>query len=90
MEFKCLFKTIERSFILVRTFQECVLEWHKLCSEKGIPVSDRFSLSGTLGEPVRIREWQIAGLPVDKYAKKNTLTEALIPESNKSLNKLLL
>ena len=54
-------------------FQECVLEWHKLCSEKGIPVSDRFSLSGTLGEPVRIREWQIAGLPVDKYVTRASL-----------------
>ncbi len=46
--------------------QECVGEWHRLCGERGVPVSERFSLSGTLGDPVRIREWQIAGLPVDK------------------------
>ena len=47
-------------------FQDCMSEWHKMCSEKGIPVSERFSLSATLGEPVKIRDWQIAGLPVDK------------------------
>ena len=46
--------------------QECTTEWHQMCKDKGIPISDRFSLSGTLGEPVKIRDWQIAGLPVDK------------------------
>ena len=37
-----------------------------MCKEKGIPVSEEFSLANTLGEPVVIRDWQIAGLPVDK------------------------
>ena len=46
--------------------QDCLKQWYDLCKEKGIPVSDNFSLSNTLGEPVKIRDWQIAGLPVDK------------------------
>ena len=47
--------------------QESVLEWWKLCKEKQIPVSETFSLLGTLGDAVTTRTWQIAGLPVDRY-----------------------
>ena len=48
------------------TFQDCIKEWYDMFKEKEIPVSDDFSLHGTLGDPVKIRDWQIAGLPVDK------------------------
>lgn len=41
-------------------------EWQSMCQQRGIPVSDVFSLNVTLGNPVMIREWQIAGLPGDK------------------------
>lgn len=51
--------------------QECVQSWLKLCKEKGIPCSKNFSLSGTLGQPVVIRSWQIAGLPVDSFSIDN-------------------
>ena len=37
-----------------------------MCKERNIPVSENFSLQATLGNPVKIRDWQIAGLPVDK------------------------
>jgi dynein heavy chain len=47
-------------------FQDCLKEWYELCRNKGIPISDHFSLSNTLGDPVTIRDWQIAGLPADK------------------------
>jgi dynein heavy chain len=47
--------------------QESVQKWWKLCKEKQIPVSEQFSLLGTLGDPVTTRTWQIAGLPVDRY-----------------------
>ena len=30
-----------------------------------------FSLSATLGNPVKIRDWQIAGLPVDSFSVDN-------------------
>lgn len=36
-----------------------------------IPCSEVFSLSNTLGEPVKIRAWQIAGLPVDAFSVDN-------------------
>jgi hypothetical protein len=38
-----------------------------MCKDRNIPVSEQFSLQKTLGNPVKIRDWQIAGLPVDKY-----------------------
>lgn len=38
-----------------------------MCKDRNIPVSEQFSLQMTLGNPVKIRDWQIAGLPVDKY-----------------------
>ncbi|XP_003391067.2 PREDICTED: dynein heavy chain 3, axonemal-like [Amphimedon queenslandica] len=50
---------------------ECVREWHRLCLNKGILCSDPFSLSKTLGQPVTIRNWQIAGLPVDSFSIDN-------------------
>ena len=40
-------------------------EWHEMCEEGGIPVSSVFSLTATLGDAVKIRDWQLAGLPVD-------------------------
>lgn len=52
-------------------FQSCVADWHKLCVIKKIPCSDVFSLNATLGEPVKIRAWQIAGLPIDNFSMDN-------------------
>ncbi|XP_077305116.1 dynein axonemal heavy chain 3 [Lithobates pipiens] len=51
--------------------QKCQSQWHVLCKEKKIPCSNDFSLSNTLGEPVKIRAWQIAGLPVDFFSIDN-------------------
>lgn len=42
-----------------------------MCKQKKIPCSDNVSLSNTLGEPVKIRAWQIAGLPVDSFSVDN-------------------
>ena len=50
---------------------ECVQEWHSLCTEKKIPCSKSFSVTVTLGEPVKIRAWNIAGLPVDSFSVEN-------------------
>ncbi|XP_078413797.1 dynein axonemal heavy chain 3 [Cetorhinus maximus] len=50
---------------------ECQSEWHILCKEKLIPCSDVFSLNAILGDPVKIRAWQIAGLPVDAFSIDN-------------------
>ncbi|KAM9012434.1 dynein axonemal heavy chain 3 [Ara ararauna] len=50
---------------------KCQQQWQVLCSEKNIPCSSDFSLSNTLGDPVKIRAWQIAGLPVDSFSTDN-------------------
>ncbi|GAB0191735.1 dynein heavy chain 7, axonemal [Grus japonensis] len=46
-------------------------EWALLCKTKNIPCSDDFSLINTLGEPVEIRAWNIAGLPSDVFSVDN-------------------
>uniref|UniRef100_A0A803SM34 Dynein axonemal heavy chain 7 n=1 Tax=Anolis carolinensis TaxID=28377 RepID=A0A803SM34_ANOCA len=38
---------------------------------RGIPCSEDFSLTTTLGEPVKIRAWNIAGLPSDSFSIDN-------------------
>ncbi|KAI4563747.1 hypothetical protein MJG53_016321 [Ovis ammon polii x Ovis aries] len=49
----------------------CTEEWSMLCKEKKIPCSEEFSLSKTLGDPVTIRAWNIAGLPTDTFSIDN-------------------
>ncbi|XP_041362756.1 dynein heavy chain 3, axonemal-like isoform X2 [Gigantopelta aegis] len=51
--------------------QDIMKEWHRMCKEKDIPCSEIFSLNQTLGEPVKIRAWNIAGLPVDTFSVDN-------------------
>ena len=51
--------------------QTVIKEWYNLCLEKQIPCSPNFSLNLTLGEPVAIRAWNIAGLPIDAFSVDN-------------------
>ncbi|XP_069580748.1 dynein axonemal heavy chain 12 [Brachyistius frenatus] len=51
--------------------QDCSKLWTKLCQSKNIPSSDDFSLSKTLGNPIKIRAWNIAGLPSDSFSIDN-------------------
>ncbi|XP_029975539.1 dynein heavy chain 12, axonemal [Salarias fasciatus] len=51
--------------------QDCTKLWTKLCQSKNIPSSDDFSLSQTLGDPIKIRAWNIAGLPSDSFSIDN-------------------
>ncbi|CAH1783738.1 unnamed protein product, partial [Owenia fusiformis] len=50
---------------------ECTSDWVKLCLLKKIPCSKQFSLSKTLGEPVKIQQWNINGLPRDAFSIDN-------------------
>lgn len=50
---------------------QCQKEWLDCCKDKVIPGSTDFSLSHTLGDPIKIRAWQIAGLPVDSFSVDN-------------------
>uniref|UniRef100_A0A5F8HDR2 Dynein axonemal heavy chain 12 n=1 Tax=Monodelphis domestica TaxID=13616 RepID=A0A5F8HDR2_MONDO len=51
--------------------QECTEDWSKLCKAKKIPCSEDFSLSKILGDPIKIRAWNIAGLPSDAFSIDN-------------------
>ncbi|TWW56799.1 Dynein heavy chain 7, axonemal [Takifugu flavidus] len=53
--------------------QDCVKSWTALCQSKKIPSSDDFSLSKTLGDPIKIRAWNIAGLPSDAFSIDNAV-----------------
>jgi len=48
-----------------------VKEWTDGALERNIPTSEDFSLVKTLGDPVVIRNWNIAGLPNDKVSSEN-------------------
>ncbi|TRZ01398.1 hypothetical protein DNTS_018422, partial [Danionella cerebrum] len=51
--------------------KECTKTWAMLCKSKKIPSSEDFSLSKTLGDPIKIRAWNIAGLPSDSFSIDN-------------------
>ena len=57
--------------IAAHSLQDQINEWCGQCSKMGIPRSSEFSLSATLGDPVKIREWNIAGLPTDSFSVDN-------------------
>ncbi|MGH0177674.1 UNVERIFIED_CONTAM: hypothetical protein FKN15_074253 [Acipenser sinensis] len=46
-------------------------EWLKKFDEFGVPHTKEPNLIGTLGEPVKIRSWQISGLPKDNLSVEN-------------------
>lgn len=50
---------------------QCLDDWAQQCEDRKIPTSDNYSLAATLGEPVLIRDWHIAGLPVDSFSTDN-------------------
>ncbi|KAE8615220.1 hypothetical protein XENTR_v10008446 [Xenopus tropicalis] len=53
--------------------QEILKEWFRMCKGKHIPVSDGFALTSTLGDPVKIMEWQFHGLPKDNFSVENAI-----------------
>lgn len=55
-------------------FQEQIGAWIISVANKGIPRSDNFSLQETLGDPVLIRAWNIAGLPTDSFSVDNGMS----------------
>jgi dynein heavy chain len=48
-----------------------IKNWNAFCLNLGIPCSKQFSLVATMGDPLDIRTWNIAGLPVDTYSIEN-------------------
>ena len=48
-----------------------VHEWQEKLSEHHVPHNSSATLISTLGDPVSIRRWQIAGLPKDTLSVEN-------------------
>ncbi|CAM9096885.1 unnamed protein product, partial [Ectocarpus sp. 4 AP-2014] len=46
-------------------------DWVSLCKDKNIPCAASPTLSGTLGDPVLVRQWNIDGLPTDGFSVDN-------------------
>jgi dynein heavy chain, axonemal len=44
-----------------------------MCKEMGIPCSDSYSMLESLGDPVQIQDWAIAGLPVDDFSQDSAI-----------------
>ncbi|EDW73522.2 uncharacterized protein Dwil_GK16602 [Drosophila willistoni] len=46
-------------------------DWNALCLRRRIPCSETFTLATTLGHPMTIRAWSLAGLPADNFSVEN-------------------
>ncbi|XP_019945265.2 dynein axonemal heavy chain 7 isoform X2 [Paralichthys olivaceus] len=51
--------------------QDQTKKWMDLCQSNEIPCSPNMSLLNSLGDPVKIRVWTIAGLPSDSFSIDN-------------------
>jgi dynein heavy chain len=58
------------AFTSVYRNKQCA-EWVDACKKGNIPASPSFSLAACLGEPVKIRQWTLAGLPTDSFSIDN-------------------
>merc|ERR1719186_1935210 len=50
---------------------KCIEHWQEVCKTEKVPCSDTFDMAKVLGDPIKIRTWQIAGLPVDSFSTEN-------------------
>ena len=50
--------------------------WQTRLEELAIPHTPHCNLVTTLGNPVTIRSWQIAGLPADNHSTENAIVMA--------------
>ncbi|KAG2451278.1 hypothetical protein HYH02_003884 [Chlamydomonas schloesseri] len=56
--------------------QDIIESFVDMVQNAGIPRSPRFSLATALGDPVKTREWLIAGLPNDSFSIENGIIVA--------------
>lgn len=55
-------------------FREMIIvEWVAKCRSYQIPSSETFNLLTVLGDPVKIRSWNIDGLPSDQFSIENAI-----------------
>ncbi|CAG9466170.1 unnamed protein product [Pedinophyceae sp. YPF-701] len=53
--------------------EKTTVSWVALCKKMEIPCSPKFSLTACLGDPVKIRDWGIDGLPNDTFSIDNAI-----------------
>lgn len=53
--------------------EQQVKEWLKVCKELNLPCAEDFSVVSTLGDPVKIRSWNIFALPTDNFSVENAI-----------------
>ena len=51
--------------------EELVKMWSEGCMERNIPTTENCSVVKTMGDPVVLRNWGIAGLPSDQVSSEN-------------------
>ena len=49
-------------------------EWIATCKKLNIPSSEKPTLINTLGDAVKIRQWNIENLPTDDFSVENAIT----------------
>ena len=49
----------------------CPYDGYYALQQKDVPCCEVFSLTKTLGEPIKIQAWNIAGLPNDSFSIDN-------------------
>jgi len=59
---------------------EQTTEWTTVCKDTGVPCCDTVSPTQILGDPVKIRDWNIFGLPTDNFSVENGI---IISNSNR-------
>lgn len=53
--------------------EELSAMWVESCEAKEVPNSGKFSLERVLGDPVKIRNWGLFGLPNDAFSVENAI-----------------
>lgn len=53
--------------------EKLIEQWSQLCIENKIPISEKYSLVNTLGDPVEIRNWNLCSLPSDSVSIDNAI-----------------
>jgi dynein heavy chain len=51
--------------------------WNELANEFQVPCSDIFTLGSTLGDPIEMRAWTLAGLPNDAFSLENGIVATM-------------
>lgn len=69
----CQVTVLISNIAIMGKFTEIKLLIHFYLQSKNIPSSEDFSLSKTLGDPIKIRAWNIAGLPSDSFSIDNAV-----------------